>query len=162
MGLFGKKPQRQSKSVELGPDLFKRIDLLLSTHWQAEDSEGIAYFTSEKSEKQILEVVGESNYQEDIKANFKADKWVYGLLVPEQNNKSDANAVALYLITNDFGVIKVGYLKREQAKMVSQKIANLMVNDGKVVPVLAIAKKGPEETSHWGIRAFAMTDAIKF
>ena len=58
MGIFGKKPQRTKQSVELGSDLFKRIEILLSTHWQDEDSEGIAYFTSAKSEKQILEVVG--------------------------------------------------------------------------------------------------------
>lgn len=162
MGIFGKKPQRTKQSVELGSELFKRIEVLLSTHWQDEDSEGIAYFTSAKSEKQILEVVGESFCQDEIKSNFKLDKWVYGLLVPEQSNKSDPNAVAIYLITNDYGVCRVGYLKKEMAKKVSQKIANLMVNDGKVIPVLAIAKNGPIDSSNWGIRAYAMTDVIQF
>ena len=162
MGLFGNRDRRAKKDVELGPDLFKRIDILLSTHWQDEDSTGIAYFSSEKSEKQTLDVVGESFCQDDIKANFKPDKWVYGLLVPEQSNKSDPNAVAIYLITKDYGVSRVGYLKKEMAKKVSQKIANLMVNEGKVVPVLAIVKVGPDKSSNWGIRAYAMTDAIKF
>jgi hypothetical protein len=162
MGIFGKKPQRTKQSVELGSDLFKRIEVLLSTHWQEEDSEGIAYFTSAKSEKQILDVVGESFCQDEIKSNFKLDKWVYGLLVPEQSNKSDPNAVAIYLITKDFGVCRVGYLKQEMAKKVSQKIANLMVNDGKVIPVLATAKSGPSDSSNWGIRAYAMTDVIQF
>lgn len=161
MGLFG-KPKKSKVEVELDSDLFKRIETLLSTHWQEEDSEGIAYFTSDKSEKQTLEVVGESFFQEEIKSNFKLDKWVYGLLVPQQGNKHDPNAVAIYLITADFGVCQVGYIAKDMARKVSQKIANLMVNDGKVVPVLAIAKSGPEGSSNWGIRAYAMTDAIKF
>jgi hypothetical protein len=162
MGLFGGKSQRTKKDVELGPDLFKRIDILLSTHWQEEDSTGIAYFTSEKSEKQPLEVVGESYCQDEIKSNFKPDKWVYGLLIPEQSNKNDPNAVAIYLITKEYGVIRIGYLSKETSKKVSQKIANLMVNEGKVIPVLAIVKVGPDKSSNWGIRAYAMTDAIKF
>jgi hypothetical protein len=80
----------------------------------------------------------------------------------EWSNKADPNAVAIYLITKDYGVSRVGYLKKEMAKKVSQKIANLMVNEGKVIPVLAIAKVGPEKASNWGIRAYAMTDVIKF
>ncbi len=161
MGLFGKS-KKVKREIELGPDLFKRIDNLLSTHWQEEDSEGIAYFSSDKSEKQVLEVVGESFFQEEIKSNFKLDNWTYGLLIPEQGNKHDPNAVAIYLITPDFRVIQVGYLEKDMAKKVSQKIANLMVNEGKVIPVLAIAKSAPRESTQWGIRAYAMTDAIKF
>jgi hypothetical protein len=53
-------------------------------------------------------------------------------------------------------------LKKEMAKKVSQKIANLMVNDGRVIPVLAIAKNGASDSSNWGIRAYAMTDVIQF
>lgn len=162
MGLFGKKDRRVQKSIELGPELFERIDILLSTHWQSEDSKGIAYFRSDKSEKQYLEIVGESFCQEDIKSNFKLERWVYGLLVPEQNNKVDPNAVALYLITKEYSVVRVGYLQKEIAKKVSQKIANLMVNEGLVIPVLAIVKKSEGESDNWGIRAYAMTDYITF
>jgi len=161
MGLFGKKSQKVQKSVELGPDLFKRIDVLLSTHWQDEDSEGIAYFQSSDSEKQYLEVVGESFCQKDIKENFKPEKWVYGLLVPEQSNEADPNAVAIYLITKNFGVVRVGYLKKEIARKVSQKIANLMVNEGLVVPVLATIKKS-EDSEVLGVVAYAMTDQVSF
>ena len=162
MGLFGNRDRRAKKDVELGPDLFKRIEKLLSTHWQDEDSTGIAYFSSEKSEKQTLDVVGESFCQDEIKANFKPDKWVYGLLVPEQSNKSDPKAVALYLITKDYSVTRVGYLKKEIASKVSQKIANLMVNDGLVIPVLAMPKKAEGESDNCGIRAYAMTDYLTF
>lgn len=162
MGLFSNKSKRIQKSIELGPDLFKKIDILLSTHWQDEDSSGIAYFKSDKSEKQQLDIVGESFCQDEIKANFKHDTWVYGLLIPEQSNKSDPNAVALYLITDEFSVTRVGYLQKDMAKRVSQKIANLMVNDGLVIPVLAIAKKGKNDSDNWGVRAYAMTDYIQF
>jgi hypothetical protein len=163
MGLFGKKPTKSAKSVELGPDLFKRINRLLGA-LPGEDvsSKGIAFFSSSDSEKQRLDVVGESFCQEDIKKNFKPDRWLYGLLVPEQNNEYDPNAVAIYLITKNDSVVKVGYLKKDSAQKVSQKIANLMVNEGLVIPLLAIIKKGPEESSNFGVQAYAMTDRIVF
>lgn len=162
MGLFGKKTQRVQKSVELDAKLFRRIDRVLSAHpGEQINSHGIAHFQSGSSEKQKLEVVGESFCQNDIKENFKPEKWVYGLLIPEQSNKADPNAVAIYLITKDFGVVRVGYLKREMARKVSQKIANLMVNEGLVIPVLAIVHKAEDKES-FGVFAYAMTDYIEF
>lgn len=163
MGLFGKKPERAQKSVELDSKLFKRIDQLLGALPGEEvSSKGIAHFKSNSSEKQYIEIVGESFCQEEIKSNFKLERWVYGLLVPEQSNKVDPNAVALYLITKDFSVARVGYLQKEIAKKVSQKIANLMAGEGLVIPVLAIVKKSEGESDNWGIRAYAMTDYITF
>jgi len=161
MGIFGKKPQRSVKSIELGTELFRRISDLLSTHGRSGNSAGIAYFKSEKSDKQELEVVGESFFQEEIK-QFEPENWFYGFLVPEQNNLNDPNAVLLYLINDKYEVSKVGYLKREMAKKVSQEIANMMVNDGLVIPVLAIVKKGPNESVNLGVRAYAMTDYLTF
>ncbi len=163
MGFFRGKNKRTSNKVELGPELFRRISSLLSAYPGEEvNTTGIAYFSSPNSEKQSLDIVGESFCQENIKENFKLEKWIYGLLIPEQENKSDPNAVALYLINKDFGVVRVGYLKKEIAKKVSQKVANIMVNEGLVIPVLAIIKPGPEESSKWGVRAFAMTDKLSF
>ena len=162
MGIFGNKSQKLKKSIELGPDLFKRIDVLLSTHWQDEDNTGIAHFKSSESEKQSIDIVGESFCQDDIKANFKPDKWIYGVLVPEQSNQSDPNAVALFLITKDYSVVRVGYLQKDLAKKVAKNIANLLVNEGLVIPVLAVVKKGKDESTNWGIRAYAMTDYVKF
>lgn len=161
MGIFGKKPKKSVKSIELGTELFRRISDLLSTHGRSGDSSGIAYFKYENSDKQELEVVGESFFQEEIKT-FEPENWFYGFLVPEQSNSIDPNAVLVYLISNDYDVRKVGYLERELAKKVSHEIANLMVNDGLVVPVLAIIKEGKGATSNWGVRAFAMTDYIIF
>lgn len=163
MGLFGKKSVKVKKSVELDSKLFKRIDDLLGAFPGEEvSSHGIAYFTSSSSKKQYLEIVGESFCQEEIRSNFKLERWVYGLLVPEQNNVSDPKAVALYLITKNYSVTRVGYLKKEIAAKVSQKIANLMVNDGLVIPVLAMPKKAEGGSENWGIRAYAMTDYLTF
>ena len=163
MGLFGKKPERATKSVELTPELFKRIDVLMGAlPGEDIDDSGIAYFQSNSSEKQFINIVGESFCQEEIKSNFKPEKWVYGLLVPEQANKADPNAVALYLITKDYSVVRVGYLQKEIAKKVSQKIANLIVNEGLVIPVLAIIRKSEGDSDNWGVRAYAMTDYISF
>ena len=124
-------------------------------------TKGIAHFQSNTSEKQYLEIVGESFCQDDIRENFKPDRWAYGLLVPEQTNASDPNAVAIYLITENYGVVRVGYLKKELAKKVSRKVANLMANEGLVVPVLAIVKQ-KEDSRNLAVVAYAMTDYVKF
>lgn len=162
MGFFGKKSAKAQKDFELDSKLFKRIERVLSAH-PGEDvsTQGIAHFQSSTSQKQYLEIVGEAFCQEDIRGNFKPEKWAYGLLVPEQSNTSDPNAVAVYLITQDFGVVRVGYLKKEQAKRVSRKIAHLMVNDGLVIPVLAIIKER-EGQENWAVLGYAMTDYIQF
>jgi len=163
MGIFGRKPEKVKKSVELDERLFKRIDSLLGAMPGEEPSTaGIAYFKSGSSEKQFIQVVGESFCQEDIKENFKPERWIYGLLVPEQSNKVDPNAVALYLINKEFSVVKVGYLTKELAKKNSQKIVNLIANEGLFVPILAMVKKNKDESGTLGIVAYAMTDYISF
>jgi hypothetical protein len=162
MGLFGKKSENTQRSFELNSKLFKRISHVLSAH-PGEDvsTSGIAYFQSNTSEKQYLEIVGESFYQEDIRANYKPEKWAYGFLIPEQNNSADPNAVAIYLITKDYGVVQVGYLKKELARKVSKKITNLIANEGLVVPVLAIIKQ-QEGSQNLSVVGYAMTDYVKF
>jgi hypothetical protein len=163
MGLFGKKPERAKKSVELDERLFKRINSLLGALPGEEPSTaGIAYFKSSSSEKQFIQIVGESFCQEDIKSHFKPEQWNYGLLVPEQSNKVDSNAVALYLITKEFSVVKVGYLNKDLAKKTSQKIVNLIANEDLVIPVLAIVKKNKDESGALGVVAYAMTDSLRF
>jgi hypothetical protein len=67
MGFFEKKSARVKKSVDLDSELFKRIDSLLGALPGEEvSSKGIAHFKSNSSEKQYLEVVGESFCQEEI------------------------------------------------------------------------------------------------
>jgi len=118
----------------------------------------IAY--SGRNIKQDLTIVGESNYQDSI-ALFKKG-WSYGLLVPEQDNEFDKNAIALYLIDSKYEIHKVGYLVKEMAKRVSKPIANLLINKGQVVPVLAKVEGGTKEKPNLGVFAYARTQAVSF
>ncbi|MEJ6607519.1 MAG: hypothetical protein QNL72_03700, partial [Candidatus Planktophila sp.] len=55
----------------------------------------IAY--SGRNFSQDIDIVGESNYQEELKGFLKTN-WIYGFLVPETDNEFDKNAIALYLL----------------------------------------------------------------
>lgn len=124
---------------------------------ESEDRQ-VAY--SGRNFKQSLPIVGESNYQDSL-ALFKRG-WSYGLLIPEQDNPNDKNAVALYLIDSKFEIHKVGYLPKELAHSVSKPIANHLVEKGQVVPVLAKVEGGTKEKPNLGVFAYARTQAITF
>lgn len=166
MGLFSgkKKVQRQ---IVLDTEFFESLYMVMDQMpGEGIEDERIAYAGRES--KQFLEVVGESFCQEDLRKFYKPDKWRYGLLVPEQDNKFDPNAVAIYLVCTDdesddgeYGAYRVGYLKKEVAKKVSGKIATLLVNSASVIPILAIVKE-QDATSNLAVVAYAMTDLIKF
>lgn len=167
MGIFSKKTEKVEITFKLDSDLFKRIVDLLTSHGLEDLSQkGIAF----SDDQQTLDVVGESFCQNEIKTHFKPERWVYGFLAPEQDNKFDSNAVAIYLIYSEkskskkieYGAARVGYLKKEQAKKVAADIAKLIAKKGEVVPVLAIIKAGNQESDNWGVRAYAKTDAIWF
>jgi hypothetical protein len=80
--------------------------------------------------------------------------------IPEQDNEFDKNAVALYLIDSKFEIHKVGYLAKDVATRSSKSIANLLVNKGQVVPVLAKVEGGTKEESILGVFAYARTQAV--
>ncbi len=122
------------------------------------ENKNIAY--AGRNVKQDLPIVGESNYQESI-ALFKKG-WSYGLLVPEQDNQYDKNAIALYLIDTKFEIHKVGYLPKELAAKVSKPIVNLLLRQGQVVPVLAKVDGGTAEKPNFGVFAYARTEAVEF
>ena len=155
MGIFSKaKPVE----IELGPKLFKAIVKVLDDPTGATENKNIAY--AGRNVKQDLTIVGESNYQDSI-ALFKKG-WSYGLLVPEQENEYDKNAVALYLIDSKYEIHKVGYLPKELAAKVSKPIINLLIGQGQVVPILAKVDGGTADKPHLGVFAYARTEAIKF
>jgi hypothetical protein len=113
-------------------------------------------------------VTGESFCQEDLRRNYRPNKWRYGFLVPEQDNQFDSNAIAVYLISpeeessdGEFGVYRVGYLKKEMARRVSSDIANLLVVSGVLIPVLAMVKD-EAATDNFAVVAYAMTDTLEF
>lgn len=155
MGLFNKT---KSVSVELGPKLFKSIVRVMDDPTGELEDNQIAY--SGRNFKQNLPIVGESSYQNSL-ALFKKG-WSYGLLIPEQDNPEDRNAVALYLIDAKLEIHKVGYLPKELAQKVAKPIASLLVGKGKVVPVLAKVEGGTKEKPNLGVFAYARTKAITF
>ena len=155
MGIFGKQ---KPIAIELGPSLFKAITRVMDDPTGQLDDKRIAY--SGRNNKQNLTIVGESNYQDSI-SKFKKG-WSYGLLVPEQDNSHDKNAVALYLIDNKSEIHKVGYLSKELAAKVAKPIANLLVEKGQVVPVLAKVEGGTKDKPDLGVFAYARTTSISF
>ena len=122
------------------------------------ENKNIAY--AGRKVKQDLTIVGESNYQESI-ALFKKG-WSYWLLVPEQDNQYDKNAIALYLIDSKFEIHKVGYLPKEIAAKVSKPIINLLIGQGQVIPVIAKVDGATVEKPKLGVFTYARTDAVKF
>jgi len=144
--------------LELGPNLFKAIIQILKDPTGLTSHKNIAYTGRNVSQK--LEIVGESFYQEAIE-KFKKG-WSYGFLVPDQQNKYDQNAVALYLIDTDLMIHKVGHLPKEVAAKVSKPIANLLMTKCQVIPVLAKVEGGTKEKPTMGVFASAKTDAVNF
>jgi hypothetical protein len=155
MGIFSKQ---KSVSIEIGPKLFKAIVKVMDDPTGQSEDKQVAY--SGRNFKQNLEIVGEVNYQQAIE-QFKKG-WSYGLLIPEQDNQHDKNAVALYLIDDKFEIHKVGYVAKETAAKVAKPIANLLIGKGQVVPVLAKVEGGTKEKPHLGVFAYARTQAITF
>ena len=144
--------------IELGPKLFKALVNVMSDPMGETEHKNIAY--AGRNIKHELNIVGEAQYQEEI-SKFKKG-WSYGFLVPEQDNKFDKNAVALYLVDNKYEVSKVGYLDKEMAARVSQAVANLLTNQGQIIPVLAKVEGGSSEKPNLGVFASAKTNSIKF
>lgn len=155
MGLFNKQKPVQ---IELGPKLFKAIVRVMEDPTGEFNDKNIAY--AGRNIKQDLIIVGESNFQNSI-ALFKKG-WSYGLLVPEQDNEFDKNAIALYLIDSKYEIHKVGYLVKEMASKVAKPIANLLIHKGQVVPVLAKVEGGTKEKPNLGVFAYARTEAVAF
>ena len=155
MGIFNKS---KPVEIELGPKLFKSIVKVMDDPTGASEDKNVAY--AGRNVKQDLTIVGESNYQDSI-ALFKKG-WSYGLLVPEQDNQYDKNAVALYLIDSKYEIHKVGYLPKELAAKVSKPIINLLIGKGQVVPVLAKVDGGTKDKPNLGVFAYARTESVTF
>lgn len=155
MRLFNR---RQEVELELGPTIFKALVEVMADPTGQTEHKNISFGGREV--KQQLWIVGESNFQDALK-RFKTD-WMYGFLAPEQDNAHDKYAVALYLIDDDYQIYKVGYLKKEIARKVSQPIADLLAQRGRLVPTLCIVEGGIEGKPNKGIRAWTRSNEISF
>lgn len=110
-----------------------------------------------------LDVVGESNYQDDIRKIARnqpgrASGYHNGFLAPEQDNPYDSNAVAVYVIDKNVQPIdayKVGYLPRDLAEEVTPTLESYIRNERAVVPLLIRLSGGEEGRPSYGVIAKA-------
>lgn len=163
----------KSLNIEFPQELMMEIDDAIGLH---KASENVLY----DEEMQFLNVVGESQHQDDLLEILKSDQadsekfgleregsdWYAGFLMPEPYNPFDQNAVKVLMIfhdqeADDYPMIEVGYLAREQAKKVHKKVL-MHLDAGKIIPVLLKITGGTDEKPNVGVLARAKTKAIKF
>jgi len=96
---------------------------------------------------QTLEVVGESNYQDELhRVVEEGGRDVYAILAPELDNRYDSNAVAVWV----FGY-KVGFLSRDDAAIYCSGIVKLMQEGGKPVGLAGNIAGGYPDRPMFGI-----------
>jgi hypothetical protein len=144
--------------IELGPQLFRSVVEVLEDATGKTSHPNIAFGGRKASQK--IDIVGESFYQEAL-SQFR-EGVCYGFLVPDQNNPYDKNAVALYLISKDLMIHRVGHLPKELAARVSQQVANLLGSNHQIIPVQAKIAGGTKEKPTLGVFASARTTAVNF
>jgi hypothetical protein len=144
--------------LELGPALFSALIKVLEDPTGNTSHPNISHRGRGATQK--IPVVGESFYQDAIR-KFK-DRIAYGFLVPDQNNAYDKNAVALYLISEDLMIHRVGHLPRDLAAQVSQQIANLLASNDQIIPVRAKIQGGTKEKPTMGVFATTKSDSVQF
>lgn len=163
----------QSIKIDFPHELMKEIDEAIDSH---SASANVLY----EDEMQFIDVVGEAQNQEDLIEILRRDEhelddmesdrqgsdWYAGFLMPEPYNQFDANAVKVLLIDFDpemgtYPIVQVGYLPKEQAKKVSKKVM-LLLDEGKVIPLLMKITGGTPEKPNVGVIVRAKTKAIKF
>ena len=172
MGIFGKPKSTSNarnsatsgrvKPIELNTKLFNGLIDVMADPMGMTEHRNIAY--SGRNVSQNIEIVGESNYQEELQGFLKTN-WIYGFLAPETDNEFDKNAIALYLLDTKpkiVEVVKVGYLPKELAKKVSKSIADLLVKKAQIIPVLAQTTGGTSDKPNIGVSARVRSDAVKF
>lgn len=172
MGIFGKSStptkshpaikNRKVTPIELNTKLFNGMINVMDDPMGTTEHKNIAY--SGRNITQRIDIVGESNYQEVLKG-FLKDNWIYGFLVPETDNQFDKNAIALYFLDTKpkiVEVVKVGYLPKDLAKKVAKPIADLLLNDAQILPVIAKTMGGTLDKPNIGIDARVRSNAVTF
>jgi hypothetical protein len=151
----------QYRRVEFDQDTFQKVIQVIEHRAKVD---GVI---PRMTEPRHLDVVGESNYQEDLTTLAKNKPgseagWFSGFLLPEPMNEYDPNAVAVYIIDQtalELMVCKVGYLPRELAQQLSSILLEKIANQGDVVPILAGLNGGePPECPAYGVNAQCFWD----
>ena len=159
MGIFKRSDTPPARvEIELNAKLFKKVSLVME-NWKFGESDKRIPF--DPDQKQAIEIVGESNFQDTLKKYMSVDVWANGVLIPEPDNKFDPNAVLLYLINDEYWIDPVGYLPKGVAQKVNRPISNLLVQ-GQILPVRCRLAGGTDEFPNIGVKAWVKSPAVKF
>jgi hypothetical protein len=162
MGIFKRNVSRQERvEIELNSKLFEQVNSVIE-HFKLGVTDTRVPF--DPDQKQSIDIVGESKFQETLqkyKGSNPGDVWVNGVLLPEPDNKFDANAVLLYLINDEYWIDPVGYLPKAVAQKVNRPISNLLVN-GQILPIKCKLVDASGTMPNIGVKAWVKSAAVKF
>ena len=162
MGIFKRNNSRQERvEIELDSKLFEQVNSVIE-HYKIGVTDVRVPF--DPDQKQAIEIVGESHFQETLqkyKGGNPDDVWANGVLLPEPDNKFDANAVLLYLINDEYWIDPVGYLPKGVAQEVNRPISNLLVK-GQILPVKCKLVDASGTMPNIGVKAWVKSAAVKF
>ena len=159
MGIFKRNdPPPARVEIELNAKLFKKVNAVIENYRFGETDKRVPF---DPDQKQAVEIVGESNFQDTLKKYLSNDVWANGVLIPEPDNKFDPNAVLLYLINDEYWIDPVGYLPKAVAQKVNRPISNLLVQ-GQILPVRCRLAGGTDEFPNIGVKAWVKSAAVKF
>lgn len=159
MGIFKRNdPPPARVEIELNAKLFKKVNAVMEHHKFGESDKRVPF---DPDQKQAIEIVGESSFQDTLKKYISKDVWANGVLIPEPDNKFDPNAVLLYLINGEYWIDPVGYLPKAVAQKVNRPISNLLVQ-GQILPVRCRLAGGTDEFPNIGVKAWVKSAAVKF
>jgi len=160
MGIFKRnEPRQEQVEIELNSKLFELVNSVMEMKGMFSDAR-VPY---DVDQKQSIDIVGESHFQETL-AMYKSgdsDTWANGVLIPEPDNKFDPNAILLYLINDEFWIDPVGYLPKEVAQKVIRPISNLLVQ-GQILPVKCKLVDASGTMPNIGVKAWVKSAAVKF
>ena len=162
MGIFKRNDSRQERvEIELDSKLFEQVNSVIEYYKIGVTDTRVPF---DPDQKQAIEIVGESHFQETLqkyKGGKPGDVWVNGVLLPEPDNKFDANAVLLYLINDEYWIDPVGYLPKSVAQKVSRPISNLLVK-GQILPIKCKLVNASGTMPNIGVKAWVKSAAVKF
>ena len=162
MGIFRRSESGPERvEIELDSKLFEQVNSVIE-HYKIGVTDSRVPFDPEQ--KQSIEIVGESHFQESLqkyKGGNPGDVWVNGVLLPEPDNKFDANAVLLYLINDEYWIDPVGYLRKDVAQKVNRPISNLLVK-GQILPIKCKLVDASGTMPNIGVKAWVKSSAVMF
>ena len=131
----------------------------------------------DQDDQRSIKVTGESHFTDSF--NFLREKyqdpnleteisnWFTGVLLAEENNPFDRNAVSVLLIdregarSGEYRAFQVGYVAKELAGHIQPQILSFR-DKGKMTPLLIRLHGGTNLKPNFGVVALVLTSKIKF